>query len=413
MMDATHAQPDWKKNTALFLGSQTFSLFGSLLVQYAILWHITLATESGVMMMISILCGFLPTFILSPFAGVWADRYNRKLLIALSDAGIAAATLVLILLFAAGYDALWLLFAISAVRAAGGSIQTPAVGALLPQLVPEDRLTAVNGIYGSLQSFLTLVAPIASASLLAWASIEIIFMIDIVTASVGIAILLGFVRVPERTRQASGEAEGGYLGELRAGLEYIGRHPFLKQYLAFFALAFLLTAPPAYLTPLQVVRTFGGEYWKLTAIEIVYSAGMILGGALIAAWGGFRNRTHTIVLACAACGLCTVGLGVVVFSFWAYLAVMGVAGIATPLVYTPAQVILQEKVDDAYLGRVFGVFNMIATSMQPLGMFIFGPAADMLPIERLLVISGALFSLLALWPAGSRALREAGRPARD
>lgn len=409
-----NAQTNWKKNTALFLGSQTFSMFGSLLVQYAILWHITLATESGVMMTISIICGFLPTFILSPFAGVWADRYDRKLLIALSDAGIAAATLVLILLFAAGYDALWLLFAISAIRAAGAGVQTPAVGALLPQLVPEDRLTAVNGIFGSLQSFMTLVAPIVSASLLAWASIEIIFMIDVVTASAGIAILLGLVRVPGRARDKSGKDEtNGYLGELRAGLGYIRNHPFLKQYLSFFALAFLLMAPAAYLTPLQVARTFGGEYWKLTAIEIVYSAGMMLGGALIAAWGGFRNRTHTIALACAALGLSTVGLGCIVFSFWAYLTVMGVAGIASPLLYTPAQVLLQEKVDDVYLGRVFGVFNMITSSMMPIGMFLFGPAADIVPIERLLVISGALFSLLTLWPAGSRALREAGRPVQE
>lgn len=120
------AQSNWKKNTALFLSSQAVSLFGSMLVQYAILWHITLSTESGVMMMISIICGFLPTFLLSPFAGVWADRYSRKLLIALADAGIAAATLVLVLLFWAGYQALWLLFAISAVRAAGSGIQTPA-----------------------------------------------------------------------------------------------------------------------------------------------------------------------------------------------------------------------------------------------------------------------------------------------
>jgi DHA3 family macrolide efflux protein-like MFS transporter len=407
--DATHAQPDWKKNTALFLGGQTVSLFGSLLVQYAILWHITLATESGVMMTISIICGFLPTFFLSPFAGVWADRYNRKMLIALADAGIAAATLVLVLLFWAGYEALWLLFAISAVRAAGAGIQTPAVSALLPSIVPEDKLTAVNGTFGSLHAFMTLVAPIASAALLSFSSIEIIFLIDIMTAAVGIAILLGLVRVPARRRVSSGEP-GGYLEDLRAGLRYIRNHAFLKQYFAFFALAFLLMAPAAFLTPLQVARTFGGDYWRLTAIEIVFSIGMMAGGALIAAWGGFRNRAHTLMLACAAFGLCTISLGVVTFSFWVYLAVMGLAGIAAPMFNTPAQVILQEKVDDAYMGRMFGVFSMISTSMLPIGMLVFGPIADAVPVEWLLVASGSLSSLLVLWLAGSRALREAGKP---
>ncbi len=65
---------NWKKNIILFLGSQTISLFGSSLVQYAILWYITLNTQSGVMMTLSIVCGFVPTFFLSPIAGVWADQ---------------------------------------------------------------------------------------------------------------------------------------------------------------------------------------------------------------------------------------------------------------------------------------------------------------------------------------------------
>jgi len=402
------AQSNWKKNTALFLSSQAVSLFGSMLVQYAILWHITLSTESGVMMMVSIICGFLPTFLLSPFAGVWADRYNRKLLIALADAGIAAATLVLVLLFWAGYQALWLLFAISAVRAAGSGIQTPAVGALLPQIVPEEKLTTVNGTFGSMNAFMMLVAPIVSAALLSFASIEIIFLIDVVTAAAAIAILLTWVAVPDHRGEA-GKEPGGYFEEMKQGLRFIQNHVFLKQYFAFFALAFLLMAPAAFLTPLQVTRTFGGDYWRLTAIEIVFSIGMMAGGALIASWGGFRNRTHTLLLACVLFGLCTVGLGVVP-SFWVYLAIMGLAGVSAPLINTPAQVILQEKVDSAYMGRVFGVFSMISTSMLPIGMLIFGPAADIVPVEWLLVGSGALFSLMALWLAGSRALREAGKP---
>jgi MFS transporter, DHA3 family, macrolide efflux protein len=90
---------NWKRNIILFLGSQTISLFGSSLVQYAIMWYITLNTQSGVMMTIYILCGFFPTFFISPFAGVWADRYNRKILIVLSDSMIAFSRLILAILF--------------------------------------------------------------------------------------------------------------------------------------------------------------------------------------------------------------------------------------------------------------------------------------------------------------------------
>src|SRR6476660_5976750 len=137
---------NWLKNITLFLSSQTITLFGSSLVQYAIMWHITLTTNSGLMMTLYILCGFIPTFILSPVAGVWADRYNRKILIILADGLIAVATLILAILFLMGFDAIWLLFVIAAIRAFGTGVQMPAVGAIFPQIVPQDKLTKVNGV---------------------------------------------------------------------------------------------------------------------------------------------------------------------------------------------------------------------------------------------------------------------------
>src|SRR5690606_24056746 len=166
---------NWKRNIIIFLGSQTISLFGSSLVQYAIMWYITLETESGLMMTLFIICGFIPTFFLSPVAGVWADRYNRKILIMLADGMIAVATLILAVVFMLGYEAIWLLFVMAAVRALGTGIQNPAVGAILPQIVPKDKLTKVNGINGSIQAIIMFIAPIVSAGLLTWASLEAIF----------------------------------------------------------------------------------------------------------------------------------------------------------------------------------------------------------------------------------------------
>ena len=113
---AVDNKANWQKNIILFLGTQTISLFGSALVQFSILWYITLTTQSGVMMTIYIVCGFVPSFILSPIAGVWADRFNRKMLIILADSLIAIATLILAILFFLGYDAIWLLFVMAAVR---------------------------------------------------------------------------------------------------------------------------------------------------------------------------------------------------------------------------------------------------------------------------------------------------------
>ena len=398
----------WKRDITLFLSSQTISLFGSALVQYAIMWYVTLTTKSGLMMTLFIICGFIPTFLLSPFAGVWADRYNRKRLIMIADGMIASVTLVLAVTFLLGYKEPWLLFVIAAVRALGAGIQTPAVAAILPQIVPEDKLTRVNGINGSLQALMMFVAPIVSAGLLSWASIEFIFFIDVVTSAMAISTLFFFLKLPLHEK-ALDQQSTSYFDDFRQGLSYIKNHSFLKPFFIFFAFFFVLMAPAAFLTPLQVARTFGDSYWGLTAIEIAFSIGMMAGGALIASWGGFRNRVYTMALANVVMGVCTLLLGVVPI-FWVYLIFMGIFGVAMPMANTPTMVMLQERLDPNYMGRVFGVFGMISTSMMPLGMMIFGPLADVVPIEWLLVGTGVLIIALAMLFASNKALVEAGKP---
>ncbi len=400
---------NWLKNIILFLSSQTISLFGSSLVQYAIMWYITLTTESGLMMTLYIICGFIPTFLLSPVAGVWADRYNRKILIVLADGLIATATLILAILFMMGYDAIWLLFVMAAIRALGTGIQTPAVGAILPQIVPKDKLTKVNGANGSIQAIIMFISPMVSAALLAMASIEVILFIDVITAAIAIVTLLGFLKISVHEK-AAGTQTTSYLNDFKQGLQYVNNHAFLKTFFIFFAIFFVLMAPAAFLTPLQVTRSFGGEVWHLTAIEIAFSVGMMVGGGLIASWGGFKNKITTLGFASVIMGVCTFALGIVPI-FWIYLVFMGVFGIAMPLFNTPATVLLQEKIEEDYLGRVFGVMGMISTSMMPLGMLIFGPIADVIRIEWLLIGTGILIFILSILLGKNKVLVEAGKPA--
>ncbi|HBV99415.1 MAG: MFS transporter [Peptococcaceae bacterium BICA1-7] len=399
---------EWKKNVILFLSSQTISLFGSLLVQYAIGWHITLKTQSGVMMTIAIICGFLPTFFLSPFAGVWADRYNRKILIVLSDSMIALSTFILAILFLLGYDAIWLLFVVSAVRALGTAIQIPTVGAFLPQLVPEDKLTKVNATYGSVQSLIMLVAPMLSGLLLTVTNIEKIFFIDVITAVIAVLILLLFLHVPVHAKALKNQSIS-YLSDMREGITYIKNHEFVKKLFLFCAIFFILVAPVAFLTPLQVTRSFGSDVWRLTAIEITFSAGMMVGGIIMAAWGGFNNKIHTMVLSNLVIGCCTFALGIVPV-FWIYLFFMGLIGIVMPVFNTPFTVLLQQKIEGDFLGRVFGVFGMISSSMMPLGMLVFGPVSDFVKIEWLLIGTGFLLFAQSFFMLGSSVLLEAGKP---
>ena len=395
-------QENWQKKTAIFLGSQAISLFGSSLVQYAILWYITLETKSGTMMMISIVFGFVPTFFLAPFAGVWADRYNRKLLIALSDSMIALSTLLLAILFWLGHNYIWLLFLMSAVRAIGGGIQTPAVGAFLPQIVPKDKLFRINGINSSIQAVINLLSPMLAGAVLSIASIEAIFLIDVFTATIAVLSLIFLLKVPPHAK-AMQKQTLSYFADLKAGLSYIKNHGYLKNFFIFCAFFFFLIAPGAFLTPLQVAKSYGDEVWRLTAIEVAFSIGMMLGGVLISLWKGFKNKIHTMAFATFIMGFSTFLLGLTPL-FWIYLGIMFIYGIVIPIYHTPTTVLLQHQVEEEFHGRVFGVLSMIASSTVPMSMLLFGPLADLVKVEWILLISGFLLLVLSFFFVRNKSL---------
>lgn len=388
---------DWKKKAAVFLASQNFSMFGSMLVQYAILWHITLTTQSGSILTISTVCAYLPQIVISLFAGVWADRYDRKRLIIAADLLTAVSTLILAILFLLGYGELWLLFVVSAIRSVGGGIQAPAVSALLPQIVPSERLLKVNSINGTIQPFMMIVSPIAAGGLMAWASVEGIFFVDVITAAIAVGLLLGLKVAPHaRAAAADAQPKVGYLDDLKAGVRYIGRHRAIKILIIFNVFVLLLVGPAAFLTPLLVARSYGEEVWRLTANEVAFFGGMILGGLLMTAWGGFKNHFRTIGLGTMAIGLFFAGLGTAQV-FPLYLAVMFLAGIPLPLLNVPTTTLLQEMVEPEFQGRVFSVMGMISSAAFPASLLIFGPLSDAVRIETLLIITGIGMMLPGAW----------------
>jgi DHA3 family macrolide efflux protein-like MFS transporter len=402
---------NWKKNTALFLIGQTLSLFGSMVVQYAIMWHITLKTQSGTMMTLFTIAGFVPMFFISPFGGVWADRFNRKYIINIADAAIAFASLIVAVLMMAGFDSLGILLCCAVIRSFGQGVQMPAVGAFIPQIVPEAQLTKINGIQSSMSSFTTLAAPMISAALMSLAPLETLFFLDVITAIFGISIVIFFVKIPKTEKPApdAPEQKGvSYFHDMKEGINYIKKHGYVLRMILFSAIFLFLFAPAAFLTPLQVTRNFGNDVWRLSAIEITFSIGMMLGGVLIGTWGGFKNRIYTMAFSCVLCGVLAIGLGLAP-NFRIYLAMMAVMGLSLPLYNAPSMVLLQTTVEPAFMGRVLSVFTMLSSAMMPLGMLVFGPIADQVSINLLLVVTGIIVTLLSIPMAASKTLREAGR----
>ena len=415
--DVAPDPPHWLRKVILFLGGQTVSLLGSMLVQYAVFWYLTIEYRSGVVMMLAALFGFLPQAVVSIFGGVWADRHNRKYLIMVADAGIAASTLALALIMLSGYDAVWLIFLTMAVRSAGAGIQMPAVSALIPQITPARNLMRVNGINGSIQSAMALLAPAAAGAIYAWssaanegsaASLVPIFFIDVVTAIIGIGLL---ALIPVGAVRRAGDVETGYFADLVDGVRYVANHAFVRWLLVLFAIIFVLIVAPSNLTPLMLVRTFdAGEQQNvinLAVLEISFSVGMVLGGIVVASFFAKRSRIGMIIVSSLVFGGLSIGLGLSP-TIWLFFGFMFLVGLGVPFFSTPSMTLLQETVEPERQGRVFGFLGIVMALAMPFGMVIFGPLADVVPIEWLLVGSGVMTFLVvagAVWlPAGRRAV---------
>ena len=400
--------PGWKGRVTVFLVGQTISTFGSFLVQYALMWHLTLTTKSGLVLALAAIFGFLPQAIVSIFAGVWADRVNRKIMIIVSDSVIALSTLVLALFMLSGVEDLWLIFLVMAVRSIGAGVQMPAISALVPQIVPTDKLLTVNGINSSISSSLQLLAPVAAAAVYSTMSLSAILFIDVVTAVIGLS-LLATIAVPTLARAASDE-KPSYFADLKDGLHYIFSNQLVRWVMAIFAIVFLLIVAPSNLSPLMLVRTFGSDVWMLTVLELSFGIGMLIGGALIAVFAKKIDRIGMIIGSSILFGILATAMGFTT-NLIVFFALFFVVGIAVPAFSTSAMTLLQETVEPERQGRVFGFVGIVIAVAMPLGMAILGPLADIVSVELLLIITGLATVVIAvvavLLPAGRRAIRAA------
>lgn len=382
--------PFWVSKTATFLISQAFSIFGSSVVGYAIIWYFTLETSSAVMVTISTLCSFAPQIVISLFAGVWADRYNRKTIILLSDLFTAAASLVMAVVFLSGYKSYILIFVMSALRSLGMGIQAPAVNAILPQIVPSEKLTKVNGISSSINSALLLVSPAVGGLLLNSFGFAYTLLVDVFTALIASGILL-LLKIKRHIRSDEGYTA---LQELKNGIAFARDNAFIRRLLIFYALFFFLISPLAFMTPLMIERSYGPELWRLSANEIVWTSGSLLGGFLISIIGEIKNKVKLMAFSIVWVSAATILMGVS-RNFYLYLALMGLGGVTMPLFNTAQTVLIQQNVSESMLGRVFSLMQLIATATMPLGMLIFGPIGDTIKIEFLLIATGVMLLPLA------------------
>ena len=210
-----------------------------------------------------------------------------------------------------------------------------------------------------------------------------------VTAGIGVGIL-SFVSVP---RQFPSE-KTSIFADMKVGTRYVRSDKLLRTLLITYGLFIFFSVPAGFLAQLFVSRTFGETYWYLTAVEVVGFLGMMTGGIVMSTWGGFKKRSTTLVSGLAVFGF----IGVVMAvsgHFILYIVLMFVYGIPLTMIQTAVTTMIQENAEKSMQGRMFGLLGTMYSGFLPIGMAIFGPLADVIPLPWIMIGSGVVLILLA------------------
>ncbi len=377
---------------------QAFSLVGSALVQFALIWWLTQKTGSATILATVSLVALLPQIVLGPFVGALVDRWNRRLIMIVADTSIAVATAGLMVLFATGRIEVWHIYAISLFRSLGGAFHYPAMSASTSLMVPNKHLARVAGANQLLQGVVSIFAPPLGALLISLMPTQLVLGIDVVTALLAVVPLL-FIAIPQPPQKlAQGATEKtSYWQDLRAGLMYVAKWPgLLGLIILAMALNFLLS-PSSSLLPLLIIKGFGGGAQELAWVESAFGVGIILGGIVLSAWGGFKRRIVTSFI-----GIIGIGLGVILTGaasaefFYLVLAANFLIGFSQVLANGPIHAIFQSAIAPEMQGRVFSLIGAGATAMMPLSLLVAGPVADLLGVRFWYIAGGSICILMTL-----------------
>jgi MFS transporter, DHA3 family, macrolide efflux protein len=361
---------------------QAFSLFGSALVQFALIWWLTQKSGSATVLAIATLVGMLPQIVLGPFAGALVDRWNRRVIMIVADAAIAVSTLWLVYLFSTDAVQIWHVYAVMAFRSLGGAFHFPAMSASTPLMVPEAHLTRVNGLNQTLQGINGLIAPPVGALLIGALPTQNILMIDVGTALLAILPLF-FISIPQPVRhvEAHTDAKPSLWQDIRVAVAYIRNWPGLVAILFMALFLNFLIVPTGSLLPLMVTQHFNKGALELGLINSAEGVGIIVGGILLSVWGGFKKKIVTSMF-----GIILLGAGVILLGLApANLFSVGVAaifllGFAVPITNGPIGALFQSVIRPDMQGRVMSLVSSAATAISPLGLLIAGPLSDALGI---------------------------------
>ncbi len=361
--------------TIVWLG-QVISLIGTAMSGFALtIWAWQLTGSATALALVGFF-NFGPTVLLSPVAGALVDRWNRKLVMMLSDLAAGLSTLVILLLYATGRLEIWHLYVAGAFSGAFQAFQFPAYSASISLMMPKEQYTRANGMIFVADFGSGIFAPVLAALLLGVIGIGGVLAVDIVTFVVAIGALL-FVHIPQPAVTEEGRAGRGSLWkESLYGFRYILARPsLLGLQLVFFTGNLMGGFGWTLFNPMILARTSSNAA-VLGSVQSAFGAGGLAGSLLMIAWGGPKRRVHGVLFGHVLIGLLLQGLiglgrGLPV---WLPAAFLGMA--VMPIINGSSQAIWQAKVAPDVQGRVFSARRLISQISSPISMLLAGPLAD-------------------------------------
>ncbi len=352
---------------------QVISLVGSGLTWFGISIWVFLESGSVTQLAIILLASQLPRIVLSPIAGTFVDRWDRRWAMILSDAGAGLGTLAMVALYVTGNLTIPALAAIGAISGAFQAFQFPAYQAATTLLVPKERYSRASGMVQMAEAIGNLVAPALGGIMVAVGGLGLLIAIDVTTFvfAVGTLLMVRFPRPP--VSEAGAESKGTVWYETKYGFSYIfdrkGLFGLLLYFTAInFAFGGIMPLVTAYLLSITDEATMG-------MVFSLGSTGMLVGAIVASTWRGLENKILGIVAMGAILGSMMVLVGAVpslpfiVLGFWLAMFVLPIGGAFS-------QAIWMAKVDPDVQGRVFAVRTAVAQAAIPISLLLVGPLAD-------------------------------------
>jgi len=391
-MEASRIKTGWKKIFFPFFISQIFSILGSSLVMFTIVWWLTEKTGSATVLATATMFGMIPVIIVQPFAGAIVDRLNRKRVIILADGLIALATLALGILFYLDLASVWAIYGLLLVRSVGDAFHYPAEQASVALMVPDDQLARLAGLNQAARGIINIVAAPLGALVLAYMDVAGAMLIDVITAAIAIVIVAA-TAIPRQEKLAKNGKSwfGTVIRDMKDGFDYLVQWKAMMILIGV-ALIFKVALSPAFsLIPLLVYEHLSGNAAQYSLAEVMAGVGIILGGLVLGVWGGFKKQIYTIFLGGLGVGVGIFLMGLLPKGALAWIMpLMFLVGFMIPIVDGPIGALMQSKVDNAYQGRVMTLLGSIINLSGPVGLAFAGPVSDRFGLQVWFITAGLL-----------------------